>query len=79
MCADRYQKSFKPLGTPLAPKAGPPRATVTMATPTQQGRFTVQGPNTTGPFNRYAGWDEKGGDTFESGGVGAGGHNLGLG
>jgi hypothetical protein len=78
LCVDRYKKTLRPMQKPLPPKYGPPRATVTCATPTQNGRFTIRGPSTAGPWTRYAGWDEKGTDEFESGGMGAGGHNHGL-
>jgi hypothetical protein len=82
LCVDRYQKTFKPLGTPATPRYGPPRATFTSLTPAQGGRFTVAGPSSKGPFTygqqRGICW---GGDTqwpISSGGGGSG-HNLGLG
>jgi hypothetical protein len=79
LCADRYQKTFKPLPKPAMPRYGPPRATFTSSTPTQQGRFTVvAGPN--GPFT-YGTQEgiQWGGDAPDYKiGSGGPGQNLGL-
>jgi hypothetical protein len=56
----------------------PPRAILTSCTPTQKGKFTIQGPSTAGAWTTYFGWDEKGTDEYGSASHGAG-HNLGLG
>jgi hypothetical protein len=81
LCVDRYQKSFRPLQRPASPRYGPPRATVTLTTPTQQGRFTVAGPSSGGPFTHgtQEGICWGGSAPFYSTGSGGPGQNLGLG
>lgn len=49
LCVDRYQKTWKPPGTPASPKYGPARATVTSMV-TQNRKFLVSGPSSRGPF-----------------------------
>jgi hypothetical protein len=62
----------------VAPGQLPPRAILTLCTPTQKGKFTIQGPSTAGPWTTYSHWDELGTDEYGSASHGAG-HNFGLG
>jgi hypothetical protein len=77
LCADRYHKTWKPYGTPVRP---PPPQQLRVMAATQQGRFTVQGPSSTGPFTigrtRGIVW---GGEKHFGITPGGPGQNLGLG
>lgn len=78
LCVERYHKVAQGPKTPLAPKCGPARATVTLSTPPYRLR-AIQGPSSSGPWTVYSHFDEKGGDEFGSGPTRGAGHNLGLG
>lgn len=80
LCVDRYQKTWKTPGTPARPRYGPPRATVTMSTPPQAGRFLCAGPSSTGPFTvvSHRGIIWGGSEPWGVSSTGAG-QNLGLG
>jgi hypothetical protein len=79
LCADRYQKTYQPLGRPAMPPPLPPRPNFTSPTPTQAGRVLVSGPSSKGPFlyGHMFGiaWAAQVYGTISSGG--AGGQNLG--
>jgi hypothetical protein len=51
LCVDRYHKVPRVIPRVPGPKWGPPRATRTLMTATQAGRFTVRGPSSAGPFS----------------------------
>jgi hypothetical protein len=76
ICADHYHKSLRVVPRVPGPKWGPCRATVTLSTPTQAGRFTIRGPSTTGPWT----YGDRTGLylVFKTGTGGSGGHNQGL-
>jgi hypothetical protein len=73
-CDPRYKVVRTPKTLPSPPSA-PPRAILTLATPTQAGRFTIKGPSATGPWTYR---DASGAaPLFRSGGIGTG-QSLGL-
>lgn len=79
-CVDRYHKSAQLRFAPAAPRYGPPRATRTVMTPPQAGRFTVKGPSLLRPFSIATayGITWEGDETWESGGARPGTENHGL-
>ena len=80
LCAERYPKTWKAHGTPIKPIQLPP-SPVRMGAPTQQGRFTIAGPSSKGPFTYADIYGICWGGTGPFGRIssGAPGQNLGLG